>query len=83
MKTATVGECGVDDLHSEFGSPEKNCFLVTSTCEMGITPNPGCDFSAPNQNIDHIIRECLKRKFGGKLEDIFNATFEAIEWLKP
>jgi hypothetical protein len=51
-------------------------------CTKGITPNPGCDCGAPNQNMDHIIRECLKRKFGGKLEDIFNATPEDIEWVK-
>lgn len=50
--------------------------------KWGITPNPGCDCGAPNQNIDHIIRECPKRKFGGKLEDIFNATPEAIEWVE-
>jgi len=50
--------------------------------KWGITPNPGCDCGAPNQNIDHIIRKCPKRKFGGKLEDIFNATPEAIEWVK-
>lgn len=24
----------------------------------------------------------LKKKFGGKLEDIFNATPEAIEWVR-
>lgn len=48
----------------------------------GITPNPGRYCGAPKQNIDHFTRECLKRKFGGKLEGNFNATSEAIEWLK-
>jgi len=31
----SVGECEVEDLHFESGSPEKDCFLVTPTCEGG------------------------------------------------
>lgn len=39
-------------------------------------------YFALDQNIGHIIRECPKRKFGGKLEDIFNVTSEVIKWIK-
>jgi len=33
-------------------------------------------------NLDHSIQMCPKRKFGGNPEDIFNATPEAIHWVK-
>lgn len=46
--------------------------------KWGINPNPGCGDS--NQNINHIIRECPKRKFNRKLGNILNATPEA-EWI--
>lgn len=44
-------------------------------------PNPGSDCGAPNQNIEDVIRECPKRKFNRKLENILNATPEALFFL--
>lgn len=44
--------------------------------KWGITPNPGCESNAPNQNIEHSVRGCPKRKFNGELKDILNVTPE-------
>lgn len=48
--------------------------------KWGSIPTPGCDCGALNQNTDHIVRVPKEKIW--KIEDIFNATPEAIDRVK-
>lgn len=49
--------------------------------KWGWQKSPGCDCGATSQTIHHVIAECPQRAFQGPLEDIHNATEEALKWI--
>jgi len=43
--------------------------------------NPACDCGNATQTIQHIVSDCPKRKFEGKMSDFFRLTSEALNWI--
>jgi len=43
--------------------------------------NPACDCGNAAQTIQHIVSDCPKRKFEGKMSDFFRLTSEALDWI--